>query len=222
MKKYISNLIATSFLVAFIAGCAEPQVYDYSEFLQSKPRSILIMPPQNESLEPKAAAAVLAHAVQPLCEAGYYVFSPALTTETFNQNGILDGFEAKNVSLTKLRQIFAPDAVLYLDVKTYGTSYAVLNSESVVSLSATLVSTETGKTLWEKSASARGDSSSGNNNIIGMLISAAITQVSDTLSERSYALSKQAEGELFATNCNDCILYGPRSPNFGRDSQLHK
>src|SRR5690606_4193216 len=38
-------------LLSLLAGCATPTPYDYSAFHESKPRSIVVLPPVNRSLD---------------------------------------------------------------------------------------------------------------------------------------------------------------------------
>ena len=222
MKNKIKSALLGAFAVLFLGACAgsQPEVYDYSAFLQTKPRSIVVMMPTSDSAEIKASAAVLANALYPLSEAGYYVFSPALVHETFKNNGIYEASEIQNVSAHKLRQIFGADAVLYLDVVKYGTSYMLLNSVSVVAVNAKLVDLRSGATLWEGSAQVSDDSSRGSSDLVGMLISAVIKQIGDTVSDAGYKLSASADAMLLGQNCNKCLLYGPYSPHYGRDRQL--
>jgi len=68
------NLVLISALFAlFLSGCAQ-KTYDYSAFLNSQPKSILVLPPTSSSNDLKASAGVGANAILPLCENGYYVF----------------------------------------------------------------------------------------------------------------------------------------------------
>ncbi|WP_306529106.1 DUF799 domain-containing protein [Campylobacter sp.] len=222
MKNKAQIAIFSVFVALFFNACAlsEPEIYDYSSLQQAKPRSILVLMPTNETTEVDAGAAVLANAIYPLSEAGYYVFSPALVHETFKNNGIYEASEIQNVSAHKLRQIFGVDAVLYMDVVKYGTSYMLLNSVSVVAVNAKLVDLRSGATLWEGSAQVSDDSSRGSNDLVGMLISAVIKQIGDTVSDAGYKLSASADAMLLGQNCNKCLLYGPYSPHYGRDRQL--
>ena len=209
-------------MALFFSACAssQPEIYDYSALQQAKPRSILVLMPSNETTEVDAGPAVLANAIYPLSEAGYYVFSPTLVHETFKNNGIYEASEIQNVSAHKLRQIFGADAVLYMDVVKYGTSYMLLNSVSVVAVNAKLVDLRSGATLWEGSAQVSDDSSRGSSDLVGMLISAVIKQIGDTVSDAGYKLSASADAMLLGQNCNKCLLYGPYSPHYGRDRQL--
>ena len=178
--------------------------------------------PTNDSTEVAGSAAVLANSVAPLSEAGYYVFPVALVNDTFKQNGITEPSEIAAVPLNKLDKIFHADSVLYINIKDYGTSYVVVSSSTKVVLEAKLVDIKSGATLWQGEAEAAEDSSNGQNSLLGMLVSAVITQVANTISDRSYDLAVRADAYLFSRNCHDCILYGPYSPHYGKDAQLHK
>ena len=218
------KFIAVTLLTIFFAGCSfkEPEPYDYSAFLQKKPRSILVLMPTNDSTEVAGSAAVLANSVAPLSEAGYYVFPVALVNDTFKQNGITEPGEIAAVPLNKLDKIFHADSVLYINIKDYGTSYVIVSSSTKVVLEAKLVDIKSGATLWQGEAEAAEDSGNGQNSLLGMLVSAVITQVANTISDRSYDLAVRADAYLFSRNCHDCILYGPSSPHYGKDAQLHK
>ena len=222
MKNKAQIAIFSVFVALFFNACAlsEPEIYDYSALQQAKPRSILVLMPTNETTEVDAGPAVLANAIYPLSEAGYYIFSPALVHETFKNNGIYEASEIQNVSAHKLRQIFGADAVLYMDVVKYGTSYMLLNSVSVVAINAKLVDLRSGATLWEGPAQVSDDSSRGSSDLVGMLISAVIKQIGDTVSDAGYKLSASADAMLLGQNCNKCLLYGPYSPRYGQDRQL--
>ena len=218
------KFIAVALLAIFFTGCSvkEPEPYDYTAFLQKKPHSILVLMPTNDSTDVAGSAAVLANAVAPLSEAGYYVFPVALVNDTFKQNGITEPSEIAAVPLNKLDKIFQADSVLYINIKEYGTSYAVISSSTRVVLEAKLVDIKNGATLWNGTATAIEDSSSGQSSLLGMLVSAVITQVANTISDRSYDLAVRADAYLFSRNCHNCILYGPYSPHYGKDAQLHK
>ena len=218
------KFIAVALLAIFFTGCSvkEPEPYDYTAFLQKKPHSILVLMPTNDSTDVAGSAAVLANAVAPLSEAGYYVFPVALVNDTFKQNGITEPSEIAAVPLNKLDKIFQADSVLYINIKEYGTSYAVISSSTRVVLEAKLVDIKNGATLWNGTATAIEDSSSGQSSLLGMLVSAVISQVANTISDRSYDLAAMADAYLFSSNCHNCILYGPYSPHYGKDAQLHK
>ncbi|MCP1104616.1 DUF799 domain-containing protein [Serratia nevei] len=215
MKRVLAFLGVAATLL--LSGCAKQTPYDYAAFHESKPKSILVLPPVNQSPDVKASHSVLASATLPLAEAGYYVLPVAVVEETFLQNGLTNANDIRAVSSQKLHQIFGADTVLYLDVTQYGTSYMVISSETRVTVTARLVDLRNGKQLWAGSATA--SSNEGNNNnsggLLGMVISAAISQIADTISDKGFDVGAIANTRLLsATGQNGAILYGPRSPHY--------
>ncbi|MDO5045183.1 DUF799 domain-containing protein [Campylobacter sp.] len=215
MLNNIKSYLLLALIALFFSACvSEPAPrHDYSAFLQSNPRSILVPMPINDSADIKASSVVLAHAVPPLTEAGYYVFPVGLVNDTFKFNGFSEAHEIHQIPLAKLKQIFNADSVLYLHVKEYGSSYVILDSVSRVSVEARLVDINSGQVIWQNSATAS-NSSQGGGDLVSMLINAAVKQVADTLSDVSYDLAIKADRKLFTMGCDGCLLYGPYSPKY--------
>lgn len=215
MKIPYRLLCAAGLLGAILlTGCATPQQQvDYAAFRESRPASILILPPLNESLEVQASNAVLAQATLPLAESGYYVVPVGLMNETFHQNGLSSPSDIQNLPAQKLHEIFGADAALYMTVKGYGSSYAVLASTTRVSIDATLVDLRSGTRLWEGHKELA-QSSGSNGGLIGMLVNAVVTQIANTLSDRSYQVAGTTDVLLLSAGQQGGILYGPRSPKY--------
>lgn len=95
-------------LLALLGGCAPTKSVDYSAFKQAKPRSILVLPPLNESLDVKATYSMLSQVTFPLAEAGYYVVPVALADETFRQNGLTSAGDVHQVSRPSCARSMAP------------------------------------------------------------------------------------------------------------------
>ena len=70
--------LALGLTLALLGGCVTQTPYDYTAFKQSKPRSILVMPPVNSSPDVQAGYSMLSHVTLPLSEAGYYVLPVAV------------------------------------------------------------------------------------------------------------------------------------------------
>ena len=202
-----------------LTGCAKPVPYDYSSFKQSKPRSILVLPPVNHSPDVKASYSLLSQVTYPLAESGYYVLPVAVVEETFKQNGLSSASDIHALSTAKLQQIFGADAVLYLDVKEYGTSYIVISSETRVSADARLVDLRTGKLLWSGSATASSsEQQSSGIGIIGILVQAAVNQIADTINDKGHAIAGVTSVRLLAAGHPSGMLYGPRSLQYGKET----
>lgn len=97
--------------LALLAGCTTVAPYDYTAFKESKPRSIVVLPPVNDTPDVNASAGVLSQVTYPLAESGYYVLPVAPTFETFKQNGLTSGTEAQATSIQKLHDILERIAV---------------------------------------------------------------------------------------------------------------
>jgi hypothetical protein len=206
--------------VALLAACAQPVKHaDYTAFKSSRPRSILVLPPTNETADVGATNSVLSEMTMPLAEAGYYVMPVAVMDETFKQNGLTAAADIQATSPAKLREIFGADAALYSKVTQYGTVYRVLDSATIVTASAKLVDLKTGDVLWQGRASAssnEGNNSSGGG-LIGMLVMAAIKQVANSLTDRSHDIAGVTSYRLLHAGPPNGLLYGPRSPKYGTD-----
>jgi hypothetical protein len=206
-------------LVLSLGACATKGKYDYSSFRESRPASILVLPPLNGSPDINANYSMLSQASMPLAESGYYVFPVTLVDETFKQNGMTTSNDIHQVPVKKLREIFGADAALYINVKQYGTTYAVVMSDTRVTAEGRLVDLRSGKTLWEGSATAsssEGDRNSGGG-LVGLLIKAVVNQVAGNLSDRAYGIAGITSNRLLAAGTPNGMLYGPRSPLYLKD-----
>lgn len=200
-------------LVLLATGCVTPQSYDYTAFRKSRPRSILVLPPVNNTPEVSATNSVFSQLSYPLAESGYYVFPVALVDETFRQNGLSNPAEIHAVDRQKLRDIFGADAALYVTIARYGASYRVFSSSVLVTVQGRLLDLKTGTELWAGSATASDDQ--GNNSgggLAGLLIAAAVKQIVNNLMDSSYAVAGRASQQLLYAGRANGLLYGPRKP----------
>ncbi|MGR2663799.1 DUF799 domain-containing protein [Chromobacterium haemolyticum] len=219
MIKRIAQWLACLAIAALATGCATPKSYDYTAYKQSRPRSILVLPPLNESPEVAASLSMLSQVTMPLAEAGYYVLPVTLVEETFKQNGMGTASDIHGVAPAKLKEIFGADAALYVTVSKYGTSYSVISSDTIVSASAKMVDLKTGAVLWTGSASASNNEGNNNNSggLVGILVTAALKQIINTATDASHDVAGITSQRLFSTGYNGGLLYGPYSPKYGTD-----
>ncbi|QIC32997.1 DUF799 domain-containing protein [Pseudomonas protegens] len=192
---------------------------DYSAYKQARPKSILVLPPLNESPDIKATYSMLSQVTFPLAEAGYYVMPIAVVDETFRHNGLTNPADIHGLAPAKLNEIFGADAGLYITVKEYGTSYMLISSATVVTASATLVDLKTGTTLWTGSARASSEEGNNGNNggLVGMLITAAVKQIINTSTDAGHPIAGITSQRLLSAGQRTGLLYGPRSPKYGTD-----
>ncbi|MCH7348483.1 DUF799 domain-containing protein [Aeromonas sp. MR7] len=209
-------LFSLMFATLLLAGCAQRPSYDYTAFKESKPTSILVLPPLNHSPDVKAGASLQSQITLPLAESGYYVLPVAVTNETFRQNGVTEAADIHALPIKKLHEIYGADTALYLDIQNYGTSYLVVSSETVVTASARLVDLRTGKLLWEGKASASSAEQQSNSGggLIGMLVVAVVNQIANTITDKGYEIAGITSFRLLSADMPNGILYGPHSPKY--------
>lgn len=212
-------LCTATIAAALMTGCAAPVKTDYTAFRAAKPASILVLPPVNDSTDVNATFSMLAQATYPLAEGGYYVMPVTLVNETFHQNGLTVAADMHEVPVTKLKEIFGADAALYMKVTRYGSTYAVLSSAAVVTAEARLVDLSSGTLLWSGRATASNDE--GNNNsggLAGLLVAAIVKQIMNNVTDASHNVAGITSARLLSPGTPNGLLYGPRSPLYGKDN----
>ncbi|URI11827.1 DUF799 domain-containing protein [Aquincola tertiaricarbonis] len=224
MKKTFSRLGRAGALslicaAALLGGCATPrQPYDYTAFKQAKPASLLVLPPLNQSPEVKGGIGVWSQATLPLAEAGYYVMPVSLVEETFRENGLTTAADIHALDRAKLRDVFGADAAVYITVQQYGTSYAVVSSNTVVAVEGRIVDLRTGELLWQGKAMASSAEQQQSNQagLIGLLVQAVVSQIIASSTDAGYRYAGIASQRLLSGGVFNGVLYGPRSPNYGK------
>lgn len=197
------------FLTLILTGCSTtPASYNYDALLASEPRSILVIPPKNNSVEVLAPYVFLSTISRPLGEKGYYVFPVAVIDTFLKENGLPTPEEMNFVPLDKLYQHIGADAVLYTEIHDWGQKYNILSSDTVVNASMKLVDARTGSLLWDAHASAVRSSDSGNSGLLGNVIHAVTTQIIDSINDQTPELSRLANQRAI-NHPNMGLLEGP-------------
>lgn len=196
--------------VMLTTGCAmnSPQPYDYTALMKSKPRSIVVIPPMNNSVEVNAPYIYLSTITRPLAERGYYVFPVSVIDHFMKENGLPTPAEMNTIPLDKIDEIIGADAVLYVSIEEWGQSYRITTSAAVVTVSMKLVDVKTGVTLWEGSGSRQQSSGDGGGGLIGALIGALVTQVLSSSIDHTPTLSRNVNNNVIYNDVNG-LLAGP-------------
>jgi len=213
MKTQFLRISLLGAVVALLfTGCATH--YDYTNYRAHPPRSILVLPPLNESTDVGGTYGYLTTVTKPIAELGYYVYPVAVVDSFYKENGMPTAGEMHQAPLDKIREIIGADAVLYVTLKQYGTVYKLITSSTSVTAKARLVDVRTGTLLWEGTVQAH-ENSGGTGNIIGDAIVAIGTQVVNKSTDHAHVVSHKAN-EQFAMQ-NSGFLFGPYNPKFGKD-----
>jgi hypothetical protein len=81
------------------------------------------------------------------------------------------------------------------------------------------VDLKTGDVLWQGSASANSNEGSnyGGGGLIGMLVTAAVKQIANSLTDKGHDIAGVTSYRLLHAGPPNGLLYGPRSPKSGTD-----
>jgi hypothetical protein len=198
-------------LVAVLAGCANsPAKKDLSAFNVAAPRSILVVPAVNKSLDVDAPNYLLSTLTIPLAEKGFYVFPVNTAKFILEQEGFYEGEQVHKQPPEALAKLFGADAVLYVTINRWDAQYAFIAATVTVEFDYRMVSKD-GTEIWQ--ANQRMQYSPQNNNSghpLVMLISAAINAAVARAAPNYLPLTQQANQRVFVLGPN-AIPNGPYS-----------
>lgn len=164
-----------------LTGCATaPPAKDYSSFNSAAPRSILVVPVINRSVDITATDYMLSTLSIPLAEKGYYVFPVHMVKRILEDDGLSDADLVHNTPAERLGKLFGADSVLYVMIERWDAQYYVLGTTVTVALSYVLKDGRDGNELWKhkQEMSYTPQSSSGHPiaALVVMAVNAAITK----------------------------------------------
>ena len=205
MKKPLVVIAA----LALLTGCAGQAVKkDMTAFQAAAPRSILVVPVANKSLDVDAPNYVLATLPVPLAEKGYYVFPVNTAKVVLEQEGFYEGDRIHQEPPAVLAKLFDADAVLYVTINRWDAQYAVLTTVVTVEFEYKLFSKD-GTLIWSEQKKMQyspqnSNSGGGIGALIVMAINAAITRAAPNY----MPLARQANSQAFTFGPN-AIPDGP-------------
>jgi hypothetical protein len=152
MKTTIITFLATVIVAFTFTGCGATYVTKGTEFpkmYEQQPRSILILPPMNESTDAEAKDYYMTTTEMPFALMGYYTFPTEMVSDIMKQEGVYDTEILYNMPLDKFYEYFGADTVLFTHIKKWDLSYMVLASTLTIQIEAKIVSTKTSEELWK-------------------------------------------------------------------------
>ena len=184
----------------------------YPLMYEEKPLSIAIMPPINKTTHVEAKDYFYTTMYLPLCEKGYYVYSPYLTMEMFQQESAYDAEMFIEGNLAPFKNVLGADAVMFTIIKDWRRNN--LGGALSVKIEYLLRSTKTGETLYAKEGDITVDTSvSGGGGAFGALVGMIATAVNTAATDKVVAGRK----------CNAFVLMdlpvGKYSSLHGKDGQ---
>lgn len=186
MKKYIL-LVLVPLLFASCATQKLTKGTQYSKMYEEKPVSIVIMPPINQTQHVEAKDYFYTTMYMPLCEMGYYVFSPTLTMEMFQSESAYDAEQFVEGDLSQFRNVLGADAAMFTIIKSWKRNN--MGGKLTVGVEYILRSTKTGETLYTREGLIKVDTSvsSGGSGLFGALVDLAATAISTAATDKVVA-----------------------------------
>lgn len=175
----IASLLISIF---FLSGCGPAVIAKGTAFpkmYEQQPRSILILPPMNESTDAEAKDYYMTTTEAPFALAGYYTFPTEMVGDVMKQEGVYDTEMLYNMPLDKFYEYFGADTVLMTTIKKWDVSYMVIASNLTVQIEAKILSTKTSEELWKYTGTVVVDlgGGDGGGSLIGLVVAAVVTAV---------------------------------------------
>lgn len=180
----MKKILLLALTAILLASCATPVTMGerYAAMYEEKPLTIAIMPPINQTTHAEAKDYFYTTMYMPLCEKGYYVFSPYLTMEMFQTESAYDAEQFIEGDLTTFRQVLNADAAMFTIIKDWRRNN--VGGSLTVDIEYILRSTKTGQTLYQRGGHIAVDTSVGTGGgglgaLVGMIATAINTAATD-------------------------------------------
>lgn len=167
------SLVLPFLALGLLSGCA-PKVYTTADFERLKPKSVLVLPPENATSNTEVLEKSYPFLVSQLAQRGYYVVSPELAMQLFEANKLNDAGRLNKLPTAKFNEVFGVDAVLRTRVTEWSSKYIVISSTVNVGYDMELLDAKTGTLLWKRDNVLSKDPGNSNGNPLAALINAAV------------------------------------------------
>ena len=127
----------------------QPRKSDFTQLRVENPRSVLVVPVVNRSVDVNAPEYFLSTISRPIAERGYYVFPVHLVKSMMEEDGLSDADLVHNSDPKRLSKLFGADAIMYVSIERWDAKYIVLSTTVTVEMSYVLKSASSGETLWK-------------------------------------------------------------------------
>ena len=184
MKKILTLLLTA--IVVVSCSSTKTMGEQYPAMYEEKPVTIAIMPPINQTTHAEAKDYFYTTMYLPLCEKGYYVFSPYLTMEMFQQESAYDAENFLEAELSAFRNVLGADAAMFTIIKSWKRSN--LGGNLTVDIEYILRSTKTGQTLYTREGKIKVDTSvNGGGGGLGAIASVIATAINTAATDKVVA-----------------------------------
>lgn len=184
-----------------LIGCATVQQKDMSAFNRAAPRSILVVPAVNKTLDVDAPVYVLTTLPIPLANKGYYVFPINTTKYILEQEGLYEGDRIATMPVPTLAKMFGADAILYVTINRWDAQYIILATTVTVEFDYKLVAAD-GTVIWTENKKMAYSPQNNQGGGLGGLIAAAISAAMTRAAPNYIPLAQSAHQQVFLMGPN--------------------
>ncbi len=202
MKNYLYLGLVLLLRSSFATQSGITRGQQYAKLYEERPLAIVVMPPINQTNHVEAKEYFYTTLYEPLCEKGYYVFSPMLTMEMFQTESAYDSELFLEGSLQQVQNVLVADAAMFTIIKKWNRNN--IGGTLTVDVEYILRSTKTGETLYQREGLIKVDTSVGGSSggLFGALVNLAATAINTATTDKvvagrkctAYVLSDLPEG----------------------------
>jgi hypothetical protein len=206
--------IASVAAALILSGCVTTPAYDFAAWEAAPPRSILVVPVVNKSLDVDASNYVLSTLTVPLAELGYYVFPVNTVKIVLEQEGLYEPEQVRNMEPARLASLFGADAVLFVTINRWDAQYVVISTTVTVEFDYEMLRKD-GTRIWHANKAMRYSPEQQNQqgaHPLAVLISAAIAAAVTRAAPNYLPLTQQANNQVFIVESTKLPTgpYGPK------------
>ena len=203
-------------------GCAANfPTYDYTAFHAENPRSILVVPIMNESVEVYAPNMMVTSVPYPLGERGYYVFPIKLTDALLQDLGLPEAGLVHQLPPQKFHEHFGCDAVLFITIKDWSSKYVLIQNMRHIQARYLLVAARSGNVHWDQTKEVSIGSGDGGGGLIGMAVAALVDKVVTEAFDSAYRDVARMLNTTSITQRGVGLPAGPYHQMYGTDQEFY-
>ena len=134
---------------ALLTACVTgPAPKSYASLRAANPRSVLVVPALNSTVNVDAADYFVSTISRPVAERGYYVFPAHMVKRLLEDEGLSDAGLVHQADASQFGGLFGCDTVMFVEIQKWESQYIVISTSTNVEFAYTLKSCRTGEVLW--------------------------------------------------------------------------
>ena len=165
---------------ALLTACVTgPAPKSYASLRAANPRSVLVVPALNSTVNVDAADYFVSTISRPVAERGYYVFPAHMVKRLLEDEGLSDAGLVHQADASQFGGLFGCDTVMFVEIQKWESQYIVISTSTNVEFEYTLKSCRTGEVLWSnnQALSYSPQASSSGNPLADLLVQAIVSAI---------------------------------------------